>query len=222
MSSIVLDPVGICLASSATEQPIIVPVLRETGIDCVKRFLRVSAGGFHRIWSTDWFRNPGREAARLLTAIREAAEQQQIAEASVGEGGISGRPSEQTEDDADQRQDAQESDRPPARPSNVETYEEVALTVPHGRELLELSVSEIGRLGLEVVKAEGPIHLDEVARRIREAFGLQKTGGRILTHVRDGLIYHKRDGGVACEDEFWSVAGRETQKIRDRRVRRCR
>ena len=172
----------------------------------------------HRIWSTDWFRNPGREAARLLTAIREAAEQQQIAEASVGEGGISGRPSEQTEDDADQRQDAQESDRPPARPSNVETYEEVALTVPHGRELLELSVSEIGRLGLEVVKAEGPIHLDEVARRIREAFGLQKTGGRILTHVRDGLIYHKRDGGVACEDEFWSVAGRETQKIRDRRV----
>jgi hypothetical protein len=28
----------------------------------------------HRIWSTDWFRNPMRESDKLLTAIRHAKE----------------------------------------------------------------------------------------------------------------------------------------------------
>jgi hypothetical protein len=56
-----------------------------------------------------------------------------------------------------------------------------------------------------VIEFEGPIHTEEIARRIREAFGLQKTGKRILTHVNSGLNHLSRSKGVDREKEFWSI-----------------
>ena len=100
------------------------------------------------------------------------------------------------------------SSEQPANGDQGETeYQECALDVPIGRSLLDLTVAETGRLALAVVEAEGPIHLEEVARRIREAFGLQKTGNRILKHVRDALVKLSRSEMVIREDEFWSNSG---------------
>ena len=65
---------------------------------------------------------------------------------------------------------------------------------------------------------ERPNHTEEVARRIRVAFGLQKTGSRILAHVQRGLM-HLHATGVAVHDrEFWSIAGQELGTIRTRRM----
>ena len=91
----------------------------------------------------------------------------------------------------------------PDIPPNAVEYKECALTIPYRRELLELSVIEISRLALVVVKSEGPIHTEEVApRRIREAFGLQRTGNRILSHVRSGLEHLSRAAGIVGDGEF--------------------
>jgi len=68
-----------------------------------------------------------------------------------------------------------------------------------------------------VVEAEGPIHSEEVARRIREAFGLQKTGKRILAHVRAGLKSLSRNASVVRDGEFWSAVGRDLTAVRNRR-----
>ena len=132
----------------------------------------------HRIWSTDWFRNPVRETGKLIAAIRNAAEQRirpevplplpPETESEPGDGEMPVYPPPQ-------------GDR--ERPSNVKQYEELVLAVPRNGELLDLPIGEIGRLAQQVVEAEGPIHTEEVARRIREAFGLQQTGRRILAHV---------------------------------------
>jgi hypothetical protein len=70
---------------------------------------------------------------------------------------------------------------------------------------------------LLVVDREGPVHTEEVARRIREAFGLQRTGGRILEHIRAGLDHLAQTGQIEQDDEFWSSTGRALQAIRDRR-----
>jgi Protein of unknown function (DUF3320) len=104
-----------------------------------------------------------------------------------------------------------------AKPSNVNVYEECALTVPVRRDLLDLTVGEISRLAMIVVEAEGPIHSEEVAKRIREAFGLQKTGNRILTHVRKGLSVLLGNRNLSRDGEFWIVQGRDIQSIRSRR-----
>jgi hypothetical protein len=70
---------------------------------------------------------------------------------------------------------------------------------------------------MQVVEAEGPVHTEEVARRIREAFGLQKTGKLILAHVRKSLALLARNNSLLKDGEFWSVHGRDIQSPRSRR-----
>jgi very-short-patch-repair endonuclease len=170
----------------------------------------------HRIWSTDWFRNPKRETDKLLAAISKAAEGQQgpiVNVVGLQEDFISQEQSDEqlalvANGDGSDIEDSQ---------AHVDDYKECALSTPAGRALLDLSVSDVGRLSQVVVEMEGPIHTEEVARRIREAFGLQKTGGRILTHVKNSLLFLLRKGAVAQENEFWSIPGRAVGFIRNRR-----
>ena len=166
----------------------------------------------HRIWSTDWFRHQERETQQLLSAIRDAESR-------------ANSPIEDTEEDQSSSGGpsmaiASQATAPTEvipEPSAADEYRECSLTVPYRRNLLDLSVGEVGRLALTVVEAEGPVHTEEVARRIREAFGLQKTGSRILKHVRDSLMLNSRSNLVRREQEFWTIPGRQLTEIRTRR-----
>jgi very-short-patch-repair endonuclease len=167
----------------------------------------------HRIWSTDWFRNPQRETDKLISAIRTAAE--------------SYRATPDVEDDTLEEQEdmdvlalparCDKGDSSGAELSNVVDYQECPLAVPFRRSLLDLPIPEVARLSQMVVEAEGPVHCEEIARRIREAFGLQKTGSRILAHVNNSLGFLGRAGTLARDGEFWSVPGRSIPSIRNRR-----
>jgi hypothetical protein len=68
-----------------------------------------------------------------------------------------------------------------------------------------------------VVNYEGPIHAEEVARRVREAFGLERTGRRILETINGGLESLAREGAIVQEGEFWFSANIARQKPRSRR-----
>jgi very-short-patch-repair endonuclease len=170
----------------------------------------------HRIWSTDWFRNPKRETDKLLAAICEAAENQQASTVDVDSTVADVISTEPTDESLVVANDG--GSEIIYRNSNVEDYKECGLSVPIRRALLDLSVSEVARLSQLVVEAEGPVHIEEVARRIREAFGLQKTGNRILTHVRNSLVFLSRNGVVAQDRDFWFVPGRAVNFIRSRRT----
>ncbi len=167
----------------------------------------------HRIWSTDWFRNPERETRKLIAAIQEATTRHANPELDIPE------PQEELDGEGSTDSPARAADPTPSypRPQSAEPYIEASLTVPFGRDLLELRQHEMAPLVQQVLEAEGPVHSEEVARRIREAFGLQKTGRRILEHVRNALISHARSGGIERHQEFWWIAGREVTAIRDRR-----
>jgi very-short-patch-repair endonuclease len=160
----------------------------------------------HRIWSTDWFRNPQREIARLLVAIQDAC--------------ASPPP---TPTPAPTAPPIIEVPKPvPERAIEVVAarlppYEECQPDVPTHRELLQLSQFEMAALAAFVVKAEAPIHAEEVARRIREAFGLERTGNRILAKTNDGLRTAERLGEIVSEEEFWSTRERHHPLPRDRR-----
>ena len=153
----------------------------------------------HRIWSTDWFRNPQREIARLLVAIEDACSSAPpvpgpqpvmfpILEAPV--------------------EPPRGQEPPPVEIADrLPAYEECRPIIPRQRELLQLSQSEMAAIAAFVVKAEGPIHPEEVARRIREAFGLERTGTRILSKISQALRAAENRGEIVSEEGFWS--GRE-------------
>ncbi len=165
----------------------------------------------HRIWSTDWFRNPNRESTKLLAAINAARDKTRDAKIDVIP---EGDPPELAEPESE---DEAIEDNDQIAVSHAVPYKECVLRVPRSRDLLDLSVPEIARIALDVVEAEGPVHAEEVARRIREAFGLQRTGNQILAHVRDGLKYLSRNARLVHDGEFWSAVGRELQSVRSRR-----
>jgi very-short-patch-repair endonuclease len=174
----------------------------------------------HRIWSTDWFRNPHRETDRLLAAIKSARDKGRhptvdlTPDEDILELEVRGSPTEEAADTIDATVNGYDDSL--ERPGAI-YYKECTLTVPYRRDLLDLSVPDIARISLMVVEAEGPVHTEEVARRIREAFGLQKTGKRILTHVMSGLKYLSRSGNVVKDGEFWSAASQDLQSVRNRR-----
>ncbi len=101
----------------------------------------------HRIWSTDWFRNPQREVARLLLAIENACESTPPAPARAPEVPA---PIESPAPSVEEPRLSAVSELPP--------YEECRPQVPRNRELLSLNKFELGFLAAFVVRAEGPIH----------------------------------------------------------------
>jgi hypothetical protein len=128
---------------------------------------------FHRIWSTDWFYHRAREIQRLSTALERA-------KTSVGISPIRGANSGNTR-------------VPPTSPEEVTQAVEIdhltLVAAPYVRaEVLvssalephEAPISQLASLVKKIVDIEGPLHVDEVGRRISAAFGKARTGNRIV------------------------------------------
>ena len=185
----------------------------------------------YRIWSTDWFRRPAKETERLVRSIEQIlnshGEQGKEAVANAAlkiapqrsetlhvqvkslrefvlkEEAISAATQLLTKDQAIERLAVQ--------------YEEYEIRSYNGVMFTALPDSELIDLVTRVVHHETPIHLEEVARRIREAFGLDRTTIRILNIVEVGLRKAARKGAVASKEGFWFATERQIEKPRSRR-----
>src|SRR5262249_19440358 len=171
----------------------------------------------HRIWSTDWFRNPQRETDKLIAAIKAVRDKPGGPKTEVKLDDDDDLP-ESEEQNSGSEAEYIENDLDDATVlSKTVEYKECAPSVPYRRDLLDVSITDTARIALGVVEAEGPIHTEEDARRIREAFGLQKTGKRILAHVKDGLKHLARKAILVRDGEFWSIRNQELSAVRNRR-----
>ena len=129
---------------------------------------------FHRIWSTDWFHRREHEIRRLagaLLAAKEAATDG-IAVRGANTGGILHTVIE---------------DEGPSGPIEIghlelaaPAYTRADLSLRASVEPHEAPQGQLGDLIIKIVDIEGPIHVDEIARRIAAAFGKARTGGRIV------------------------------------------
>jgi very-short-patch-repair endonuclease len=168
----------------------------------------------YRIWSTDWFRNPERESEKLLSAIECAC----AASTGTGAPRADTKPTRQRVNQMEVPAAASESegvgsnDTPGAIP-----YRECALRVPRGAELLRYDHGALSELAVTVVREEGPIHVEEIARRIREAFGLERTGRKILSSVGAALKRAARSGALKQVGKFWVANGVHLSAPRSRR-----
>ena len=124
----------------------------------------------HRIWSTDWFRNPQQELQRVSEAVRAAK--------------INGAP---------------RSTPKPSPPKPIERAPEPELDIPAptasykvarldislpGTPLHETPPHQMATWIARVVEVESPVHFKEVMRRIREAAGVARAGSRIRAQIR--------------------------------------
>jgi very-short-patch-repair endonuclease len=169
----------------------------------------------HRVWSTDWFHRPEEQLQRIVAAIEKARidwncdEQDQddhddtTVELGVAQGDI----------DRDKESEGTngESDFAWAFPY-VESNQEVPSSTP----IPETRISILEWVVTTLVQIEGPIHKDEIARRITALWGLQRTGARIADAISSAVEGGIRSGGLRAEDDFITHRQQSIVPVRNR------
>ncbi len=142
---------------------------------------------FHRIWSTDWFYNRDTEMAKLLEAIERAR----------SNGGPDARPVLVAP-----RPEVERSE-PVVAPTRERTpYIEADFTIQGAEhvQLHEAATSDLSECVSRIVEIEGPVHIDEVGRRLSRLWGYQRTGSRIQAAVMSAAAHAVRGSRIRYAD----------------------
>ena len=170
---------------------------------------------FHRIWSTDWFYRRSAELARLRAALDEAMLAGEAGtKVSGANTGVSSEP-----DNSDAKQLIEPIPLVEIRERTMPPYQRAWVSLNTHQEPHEVAISTLASVAVTVVETEGPIHEEEVARRIAAAFGKEKAGSRILKATQQALRMAKRstESPLLQDGEFWfTKAQAEDTPVRDR------
>jgi hypothetical protein len=72
----------------------------------------------------------------------------------------------------------------------------------------ELPVADLATVVAQILDIEGPVHRDEVAKRVTGLWGLSRTGSRIGGAVDEALRWLELRNRASSDAEFFSVPGR--------------
>jgi hypothetical protein len=168
---------------------------------------------FHRVWSTDWFYNRRGQIERLRQALEAARAAAEVGVKIDGANRSSG-----TGPVAQPESKVETFVVPETIVRSMPAYARAYFPVHVGYEPHEAPMSLLNPLVMRIVEAEGPICLDEVARRIASCFGREKAGRRILAAARHALMSAKRSSSdLHNEEDFWFTAAQAVDPpVRDR------
>jgi len=161
----------------------------------------------HRIWSTDYFRDPENELRRVAEAIERA---------KVSKGAV------QVTDDNNMKEEFRversTSSAPEQETTVASEYWMADLTVNLGsKDLHELTEHRFAEYIEMVVDVEGPVHKDEVLRRIMAACGVNRAGSRIRAKYLSALTTAVRSRkSIKNVKGFLWLVGDKKVEVRDR------
>lgn len=168
-----------------------------------QQVLEANGWRIYRVWSTDWFRNPGFELKRLIETIENAKTLQQVHDEEYEEESFAAMPIE----------------REVARAQEMEIPGYELATVPADIADLEIHQHSIGRLAIwieEIVKVENPVHFDEVARRMIEAADITRVGSRIREALMKAVKYAEGNKWIRVSEDFLWHREMKEPRLRDR------
>jgi very-short-patch-repair endonuclease len=156
----------------------------------------------HRIWSTDWFNRRTTEEHRLLDALQRAE--------SAPKSPAVARPTASPRTGAN-----------PARPVHAAPAQRnVIYQEADFRVTSDLAPHEAPKKAQEavcrIVEIEGPIHHEEVGRRLASVWGFDRAGSRIQDAARRALKALEREAQLQSSGAFWMSARADAVKARDR------
>jgi hypothetical protein len=167
---------------------------------------------FLRIWSSDWFYNRQAEIERLKAALIEARVR---AEQGVE---IDGANKARAEVEVSASPEPIAFEIPDAVIRQMPPYQRAIFPTRSRSEPHEIFVGTLAELASRIVHAEGPIHHEEVGRRIAASFGKEKAGARIVSATVSALRYAQRaDKNLLSDGSFWFTrAQADDTPVRDR------
>jgi len=175
--------------------------------------LRDRGWRIHRVWSTDWFHRPGEQLQKIVAAIEKARHDADADEEVEAEQDDTLVDISVVETDIERREQAEELNGEVGA-AWVSPYVEAMLVVPSATPIHETSLSVLAGIVADVVEIEGPIHRDEIAKRITALWGLQRTGTRIAESISKAIDSGIRSGVLRADPEFVSH-GRQVTAVTD-------
>ena len=161
---------------------------------------------FHRIWSTDWFRDSKKELDRVIVAIERSREE--IANPESMKASVAIQPEQVQFEREVSIDDA-------ATVSSI--YRKVILEKWTSSEALhEVHKAKLAELIRRVVEVEAPVHDADITRRVMDSFGVSRAGSRIVDAVRSALQYGAALGTFKYEDGFAYAMTPDDTVIRNR------
>jgi very-short-patch-repair endonuclease len=168
----------------------------------------------HRIWSFDWLRRPNEQLDKIVEAIAAARVTLGDRDAQAAMTSLPGPP-----DDGEIEREHVEHDglfHEGAAAASDDYVQASVVRPPHiTGELHEAPRGILTSLAETVVALEGPVHLDEIISRIRDAWGVRRAGHRIQESVEQALAVSVRQGRLARDGDFLSLPGK-LPVVRDR------
>ncbi|RAP77714.1 DUF3320 domain-containing protein [Paenibacillus montanisoli] len=164
----------------------------------------------HRIWSTDWFKQPERELKRAVEAIEKAKLASRMTVQSK-------RPEKQSGDERKLviRREPLEAVKP--MENDVSKYVHAKLSIElSGKEFHAVPVPMIAAWVQEVVRVEAPVHISEVIKRICEAAGIKRAGNRIQAAIDEAVRTLEQNGSIQKLDDFLWLRGMQEVPLRNR------
>jgi very-short-patch-repair endonuclease len=167
----------------------------------------------HRIWSADWYLRPREELRKVEAAVvaakaiwRERDEAGYLPEQAV--------PISFEAEGTDAVTAIVDGANAPAAAPEGTPYCEADFPVNNKVEPHEAPLAEMADHVAKIVEIEGPIHLDEIATRIRSLWGLHRAGARIRAAVLRAteIAIHR---GMIEGGPFYSIPG-QAIIVRDR------
>ncbi len=167
----------------------------------------------HRVWSTDWFHRRAHEEIKLLSVIDEAIDNKNL----ISMLGANNHDSFSIDSVTDHEYSS-DSNAPPDlnAGSPVVIYEEASEKFSSSLELHSAPPSVLKKIILGIVDIEGPIHQEEVGRRLASSFGLERAGARIQNITLSILKACESSGDIKRKAKFWVSASLASIPIRRR------
>jgi very-short-patch-repair endonuclease len=178
-----------------------------------EQVLRDRGWQIHRIWSTDWFHRPKEQLQKAVAAIERARaeaaaanfqDKPAAAEPAAAAAEVIGRDSREAGEPANQM------------PDWVVTYREFNSAVATSAAIQELAPKKLDDIVLLVIRGEGPVHRDEIPRRMATLWGMDRAGSRIVDSVTAAIDRLVRNRDVVDRGAFISASDQKLTPVRNR------
>ncbi len=166
---------------------------------------------FHRIWSTDWFYNRDVELRKLLEAVEKARSSRGMESPEAGRAAALA-PGPRVEREP----------RPVEPVRRRVAYREASHRIAEAQavDLHEAPLATLAEHVLRIVEVEGPVHVEEVARRMSRLWGYRRAGRRIQESVANAAAAAVQSGRIqycdSAASRFLETAGSGPPLVRDR------
>ncbi|OBT13373.1 hypothetical protein A9264_06815 [Vibrio sp. UCD-FRSSP16_10] len=164
---------------------------------------------FHRIWSTDWFRNRHKATERLDDALKSAkAYYANFDETQI----VVTEPVKKAVKAEIERVEVEESSS--SADYAIADIAELSLTV--GQTIPETDLYLLAEDIEKVLKVESPMHSKHLAIRLLSAVGATRSGARINRAIAQAAEYLQQQGKITLDAEYLIYPAKETT-VRNRK-----